>query len=209
MDTYRAVAAHAAAEIKRKGSRFIAEAFPAQTAEAAEEQIAAVRRREHKATHHCTAYRAGAEGETFRYDDDGEPSGTAGPPILSQIDGRGLTNTLVVVTRYYGGTKLGTGGLARAYGGAAAEVLDAAPVKTHVRRVLLRLRFAYDDTSPAMRVLDQFDTEIRAQHYTTDTELVVAVRRSEAGRFREAFRNALGGRGVVKGGEGEWEKGWE
>ena len=86
-----------------------------------------------------------------RYDDDGEPSGTAGPPILRQIDARTLANTLVAVTRYFGGTELGTGGLARAYGDVASAALSAAPVVERVVRTPVRLRFAYDDTSPAQR----------------------------------------------------------
>src|SRR5690606_11612852 len=125
-DTYRVVAGTARAELREKGSRFIAEVFPVETEEEAAAAIEAVRRREHAATHHCTAYRLGPEGELFRASDDGEPSGTAGLPILRQIEARGLTNTLVVVTRYFGGTKLGRGGLIRAYGEAAARALDLA-----------------------------------------------------------------------------------
>jgi uncharacterized YigZ family protein len=183
--------------MKVKGSRFLAEAVPVPTAEAAEAHIEAVRKRQYSATHHCTAYRVGAKGQTFRYNDDGEPSGTAGPPILRQIDGRALTNTLVVVTRYYGGTKLGTGGLVRAYGDAAALALDACRIVERVLRDRLRVRFAYDDTSPAMHTIHQHDAEIVDTHYTEETELVVAVRRSEVDAFIEMFTNALGGRGEV------------
>ena len=103
-------------ETKVKGSRFIAEATDVRDEEMTMAFVADVRGREPGATHHCWAYRLGTGGDAFRYNDDGEPSGTAGPPILRQIDALGLTNTLVVVTRYYGGTKLGTGGLLRAYG---------------------------------------------------------------------------------------------
>ena len=133
-----------------------------------------------------------------RFNDDGEPSGTAGAPILRQIDARELTHTLVVVTRYYGGTKLGTGGLIRAYGEAAALALDAAPVEQHTRRTRLRLRFAYADTSPAMHTLSRFDTEIVETHYSDETEIVVGVRRSEVEAFRTAFTEALAGRGTVE-----------
>ena len=125
-DTYLTIGGYARAEIKIKGSRFIAEAMPVARVEAAEKEIAAVCKREFNATHHCTAYRIGPNGDVFRYNDDGEPSGTAGIPILRQIDGRSLTDTLVVVTRYFGGTKLGTGGLIRAYGDAARQVLETA-----------------------------------------------------------------------------------
>ncbi len=197
-DTYRTIAARAQAEIKVKGSRFIAEAFPVASAEAAEARIAEVRKREYNATHHCTAYRVGADGHVFRFNDDGEPSGTAGAPILRQIDSRALTNTLVVVTRYYGGTKLGTGGLVRAYGEAASEVLDRCAVVTRILRTDVRLRFGYDDTSPAMHTIQQFDAEIRATHYTEETEIVVGVRKSETAAFVAAFVDALSGRGAAE-----------
>jgi uncharacterized YigZ family protein len=118
-DTYRTLKEGASATLKVDGSRFLAEAVPVASRDEAEERIAAVRKREHRATHHCTAYRLGPEGDDFRYDDDGEPSGTAGQPILRRIHARDLTNTLVVVTRYFGGTELGTGGLMQAYGDAA------------------------------------------------------------------------------------------
>jgi len=202
-DTYRTVGDGARAETKVDGSRFIAEAIPVRTREEVDETIEAVRQREHQATHHCTAYRLGQGGDDFHYDDDGEPSGTAGAPILRQIDGRDLTNVLVVVTRYYGGTKLGTGGLMRAYGDAASYALDAAPIATKVIRVPVRLRFSYEDTSPASRVLKQFDVEVRERDYTDVTELTAAVRRSQADAFVQAFTNALGGRGDVRTGGAE------
>jgi uncharacterized YigZ family protein len=197
-DTYRTLADDAQAEMKVDGSRFLAEAMRVGDREAAEAEIDAIREREHAATHHCSAYRLGTGGDTFRYDDDGEPSGTAGPPILRQIDGRDLTNTLVVVTRYYGGTKLGTGGLARAYGDAAAQALDRAGVDEQVVRVRVRLRYAYDDTTPAERVLRQFDAEEVEATYTDVTEKVVAVPASRTDAFRTAFRNALGARGEAE-----------
>lgn len=194
-DTYRALATHGAAELKIKGSRFLAEAHPVETAEAAETAIDAIRRREYAATHHCTAYRVGQGGDVFRFNDDGEPAGTAGPPILRQIDGRDLTQTLVVVTRYYGGTKLGTGGLIRAYGDAAAAALENGTVAEHIIRVPVRVRFRYDDTSPAMHTINSFDAEIAASHYSEETELVLALRRSQVDAFLSAFTNNLSGRG--------------
>lgn len=196
-DVYRTIAGHAEAEMKVKGSRFIGEAFLVRDVDAAEAQIAAIRKREYNATHHCTAYRVGIQGAVFRYNDDGEPTGTAGPPILRQIDARDLTNTLVVVTRYYGGTKLGTGGLLRAYGDAASRVLDDCSITQHIIRAPVRLRFAYDDTSPAMHTINQFDAEIQQTSYTDKTEIIVGVRTSEVDAFMDRFVNALSGRGEV------------
>ncbi len=196
-DSYRTLRESAVAEHTVEGSRFLAEAVRVTTRDAAEEHVAAVRRREHKATHHCSAVRVGPEGQTFHYDDDGEPSGTAGAPLLRQIDARDLTNTLVVVTRYFGGTELGTGGLARAYGTAAARALDAAPAEERVVRVPVRIEYAYDDTTPAEQVLRQFDTTEIDSRYTEVTRRTVGVPRSEVDAFVDAFTNALGGRGTV------------
>lgn len=213
-DTYRTIDDEPTATLKVEGSRFLAEAVPVSSREEADDRIEAVREREHQATHHCTAYRLGADGNDFRYNDDGEPSGTAGQPILRQIDARDLTNTLVVVTRYYGGTKLGTGGLMRAYGDAADAALDRASIVEKVVRVPVRVRFAYDDTTPARQVLRQFDATVEDSTYTDVTELTVGVRASDADAFVEAFTNALSDRGELlsvgereRGGEGESESG--
>lgn len=192
------MARYAVTEIKVKGSRFIAEAFPVEDEAAAENHILQIRKREFSATHHCTAYRIGPDAHLFRFNDDGEPSGTAGQPILRQIEGRDLTDTLVVVTRYYGGTKLGTGGLIRAYGDAASEALDAAGEKKNVIFDHLYVSFSYDDTSPAMHVIQKFGAEVIESDYTDTTKLTIAVPRSRTDAFQDAFTNALGGRGVLE-----------
>ncbi len=197
-DTYRTVVGTAREELKIKGSRFIGEAFCVTSSDEAERQIQQVRKREYNATHHCPAYRIGPTGATVRYSDDGEPNGTAGLPIIRHIEGRDLTNTLVVVTRYYGGTKLGTGGLIRAYGDTARLVLDAIPIETHILRSRLHIRFAYADTSPAMHVISQYDARIERTDYGNDTAIMLAVRRSEAAAFQAAFVQALHGRGYVQ-----------
>ena len=201
-DVYLTLRKGVEAEIKVKGSRFLAEAMPAADEDTAEAAIAAIRKREYNATHHCTAYRIGPAAGLCRFNDDGEPSGTAGPPILRQIEARDLTNTLVVVTRYYGGTKLGTGGLIRAYGEAASLALDAAPVQQCILRERLRLRFGYDDTSPAMHSISQFDAEIQETHYSDATEIIVGVRCSQVEGFLNTYTNALGGRGEIARVEG-------
>lgn len=198
-DTYRTLDDNGTAELKVEGSRFMAEAVPVNGRDDAEEHIDSVRRREHKATHHCSAYRLGVEGDIFRYDDDGEPSGTAGAPILRQIDARSLTNTLVVVTRYFGGTKLGTGGLARAYGDAASRALDRSTIVERVVRTPVTIRFSYDDTSPVEQLLQQFDAEVASSDYTDVTTLTVGVRESEVDAFVQRFTDALSDRGEVLG----------
>lgn len=196
-DTYRRLKGHARREIKIKGSRFIGEAWWVQDEAEASACLEEVRKREYNATHHCWAYRLGRTGDDFRYNDDGEPNGTAGQPILRQIDGRDLTQTLVVVTRYYGGTKLGTGGLIRAYGDAASDALDAGAIVVEVIREPVHIRFAYADTSPAMHTIDLFDAIIETSIYGDETELVVSVRASQVDAFRNAFVENLSGRGVL------------
>ncbi len=193
-DIYLSIAGREIRETREKGSRFIAEAIPVHSQAEVAAEVEAIRKREFKATHHCYAFRLAPEGETFGYSDAREPAGTAGPPILRQIEGRQLVDTLVVVTRYFGGTKLGTGGLIRAYGDAAAEVLDTCKIEEHIIRTPLRLRFAYTDTSPVMHLLGQFDTEIQDTRYAEGTELIVGVRRSQVPSFQEAYREALAGR---------------
>ena len=203
-DAYLVLARSALAEPpKTKGSRFIGEAFPAANDAAATATLDAVRRRESQATHGCWAARFGApgahgDGATPRMSDDGEPSGSAGLPILREIERRGLSDTLVVVTRYYGGTKLGTGGLARAYGEAAALALDAAPTATRIVRVDVGLRFGFADTAAAMRLASEPGVVVREQTFDADgSRLVLGVPRSAATALAERFTEATAGRGDV------------
>lgn len=196
-DTYLTIARPSRAEQTVKASRFIGEAIPATTVEEALEEIDIIRKREYNASHHCFAYRVGSHAGESRYSDDGEPTGTGGPPILRHIDGRGLTNLVVVVTRYYGGTNLGTGGLIRAYGDAAAAALEDARVITKILRERVSLRFQYDDTSPAMDTINQFDAPILDTNYFEETEIIVDVRRTETDALISMFTSALAGRGVA------------
>ena len=200
-DAYPTLARPAAAEPpKVKGSRFLSCVAPAPDADAALAVVAGVRQREAGASHHCWAYRLGPDAPAPRFSDDGEPSGSAGMPLLREIEGRALHHVVAVVTRYYGGTKLGVGGLARAYAEAAGQALDAAPRRTVVLREPVRLAFAFDDTSPAMRLLDRFDAVLAGQRFSAQgTELTLAVRRSQADDLRAAFVEATAGRGRVLG----------
>ncbi len=142
-DYYKTIKTFTETEFKEKGSRFINKAFPVKDRVAAEEIIAEISKKFYDATHNCFAYSIGNGPQCVtRFNDDGEPSGTAGKPILQAIEGRELTDVLVIVTRYFGGTKLGTGGLIRAYGGGAAQVLDEA--KTVICYIKESITFEYD-----------------------------------------------------------------
>jgi uncharacterized YigZ family protein len=194
-DTYLVLDKPGISEIKIKGSRFLAEAIPVSSVEEADAALLAIKKRDYDATHHCSAYRIGSDGNTFRYNDDGEPNSSAGLPIYRQIEGRNLTNALVVVIRYYGGTKLGTGGLVRAYGEAASLALDAATVKEIIPRTALSFVFDYDDTSPAMHTISQFDVIVLETSYSERTSMTLGIRTSQVDSFRAVFLEALGGRG--------------
>ena len=198
MDTYRTVERTGAAEIRIKGSRFVSLASAVVSEARVGERVDGLRKVHRDARHHCYAYRIGVTSDIYRSTDDGEPSGTAGLPILQQIESRALTNTLVVVARYFGGTKLGRGGLARAYGEAAALALDAAGTQECVVRLRHVVRFGYDDTARAMHVVDSVGGEIVGSEYSEETELVVEVRASMSRAFRVAFVEHLGGRGEVR-----------
>ncbi len=180
-----------------KGSRFIADAFPITSEEEVHTRLAEIRAREPSATHHCYAYRLGLSGDLFRYYDDGEPAGTAGKPILRQIDAHGLTNTLIVVTRYFGGTKLGTGGLIRAYGDAAREVLKKANIVERYLQQPLEIRFPYAYTSSVMRLLHRYNVEVTDTSYGEDTCIHLSIPRAQVEAFVHAFTEALGGRGTI------------
>ena len=153
MDRYRTIASPFEHEIpKIKGSRFIASVAAAATEEQARAHVAAVRKLHHAARHVCSAWVLEPDASVSRFSDDGEPSGSAGRPILAAITGRELTFVVAAVTRYYGGKKLGVGGLVRAYGGAAADALDLAGVEVVVPMSRLEVRIEYGQ----MKILEIF-----------------------------------------------------
>ncbi|MGB1275561.1 MAG: IMPACT family protein [Nannocystaceae bacterium] len=162
-------------EISRiKGSRFFASVFPAATVEQALACVDQLRAEFSDATHHCWAWR-GRTRDTYRYADDGEPSGCAGKPILAAMDGRNLADVAVVVTRYYGGTKLGTGGLVRAYGLATAEALVHASIVATATTTEVQLAFDYTLSGAVESVLHAFGLQAHAADYGVRVTLEVAV----------------------------------
>ncbi len=182
---------------KIKGSRFIASATPVANSGEARAFLEARRDEFRDATHNCFAWRL-ADGEAFRYNDDGEPSGTAGRPILQEIDGRRLVRVAVVVSRYFGGTKLGSGGLVRAYGGAAAAVLDQTEIVERPVVDTLRLRFAYDLDGPVRGVLTRFQLTPTDASYGSDVALTLAVPIAEAEAVRKALVETTAGRIAIE-----------
>ncbi len=159
-DYYSTIEKSSTAEFKDRGSRFIAFAYPITNVVEFKEKLDSVKKQHPKATHHCFAYRLGSDGNNYRVSDDGEPSGTAGRPILGQIDSKQLINVLVIVVRYFGGTLLGVGGLINAYKTAASLALQAAQRVQKPVYTRYRIQFDYTLTNDIMIIGKQFDCVI-------------------------------------------------
>ena len=184
-DAYSSIAAPSEGLFKDNGSRFIALAYPVETEEEVKTIVAGLRKQYHDARHHCYAYRLGYKGDVFRSSDDGEPSGSAGRPILGQIDSAGLSDILVVVVRYFGGIKLGIPGLIRAYKTSTADALAHAQVVEKIAGKWLRVSFGYEAMNAVMKVLKEMDLPQRGQDFGEHCSLEVRVRLSALYSFRE------------------------
>lgn len=196
--TYRTVLSATREEIpKIKGSRFIADLAPAVGGEDAARVLARVRRELPNARHYCHAWRSGPLGETFRSSDDGEPSGTAGRPILQHLEGAGVTNAILVVTRYFGGTKLGVGGLVRAYGHAAAAVLATAAIREILVTRRVRVEHAYEETAAVQAFVAAYGLEPVDATYGERIRLVFDVPDGDVTAFTEDLRNRTAGRAAI------------
>ncbi|MEO0469553.1 MAG: YigZ family protein [Bacteroidota bacterium] len=183
MQTYYEISDASEGFLKDRGSRFLAFAFPVHKQEEIELHIADIRKRFHDARHHCVAWRLGREGEETYTNDDGEPSHSAGAPILAAIRSASLTNVLVVVVRYFGGTKLGVRGLIEAYRNSAADALAQVEKKAIIPKVIFTLEFAYERTSDVNRILHRYETDVLEAEYTDICRQVLSI--------REGFFSAL------------------
>ena len=177
-DYYFTIEQPAVAEFKDRGSKFIGYAFPVTDINSFKACLSEVKQQHPKATHHCFAYRIGVDGATFRVSDDGEPSGSAGRPILGQIDSRKATNVLVVVARYFGGTLLGVPGLINAYKTTAALVLQVTPLVQKPVLVMYRLQFDYTQMNDVMITCRQFDCQVLKQEMNLFCTMEIGVPRN-------------------------------
>lgn len=177
-DTYLTIAAPSEGVYAEKRSKFIALAYPVRAIGQVKECLEHCRKEYYDARHICYAYMLGPGRETFRANDNGEPSGTAGKPILGQINSRGLTDILVVVVRYFGGIKLGTSGLIAAYRAAAAASLAAATLVEKTVDGQVTVLFDYPSMNDVMRVAKEEGAEIVSQTYGTGCRMVLRIRRS-------------------------------
>ncbi len=190
---YRTLAAPSEGLFRDRGSKFLAFAFPVLDESACKECLTEVKKAHPKARHHCYAYRLGFDGALFRANDDGEPSGTAGRPILGQIDHFGLTNVLVVVVRYFGGTLLGTSGLIRAYRESTRQALEGATIEEREVMECFRLKFDYEKMSPVMESLKKAGAAILSTDYGLEGALEFAVPRARAQEALTLLKAAAAG----------------
>ena len=186
-DSYRTISSKIRNEIKIIDSHFIASAFLVSVKEEAEDIIKLVRKEFYDANHNCFAYRIGISGEVFKYSDDGEPSGTAGVKIFSAIQSKNISDILVVVTRYFGGTKLGVGGLSRAYFDSAMSLLNKVNIVEKILMEELRLKFPYDFTSQVMHTISKYEAKVVDTIYEADVKIILNIRK----RLTDSFKMEL------------------
>jgi uncharacterized YigZ family protein len=172
---YNTIEQPAVAEFKDRGSKFLAYSFPVLSIDECKKQLANLKKEHPKAVHHCLAYRIGLDGTTFRVSDDGEPAGTAGRPILGQIDSKQLTNIMVVVVRYFGGTLLGVPGLINAYKTATSLALQLSPIIQKAVEVPYALNFDYQQMNEVMMIVKQYNCSVVTQVAQLFVELKIGI----------------------------------
>lgn len=194
-EAYKTIVSDCEKEIEKiKGSRFIGRLYKIGNRDAAENKLEEVRKRFYDATHNCFAYSAGLEDLTVtRSSDDGEPSGTAGRPMLTVLESSGLKNVLLVVTRYYGGTNLGTGGLIKAYTEASKAVIEASKIEEVEIRTDIRFEYSYDMTSLVMSIMSKYSCITVNEEFNEGAIVRVSVNKGYAQDFiKEIFERSNG-----------------
>jgi uncharacterized YigZ family protein len=189
---YNTIAAPSQAEFKDRGSRFIAYAFPVTTADEFKKRIRELKEEHPKAVHHCFAYRIGTDGNNYRSSDDGEPSGTAGKPILGQIDSKGLTNIAVVVVRYFGGTLLGVPGLINAYKTVTSLSLQLTPITQNPVLITYQLDFDYTLMNEVMLVMKRFACTTIKSEMQLFCMMVIGIPAADEEKCVNRFRDVHG-----------------
>ena len=190
-DEYKTIASTSEGYYTEKRSKFLAFAHHVQTVDEVKELLTGYRKKYYDARHICYAYMLGAERTEFRANDDGEPSSTAGKPILGQINSNELTDILIVVVRYYGGVNLGTSGLIVAYREAAADAINHATIETRQVEEIVKYSFAYPQMNDVMRIVKDMNPRIISQTYDNTCEIVLSIRKSEAEQLRNRLKSLL------------------
>lgn len=191
-DTYHTIAGPAEGLYKEKGSKFLAFAFPVRSVEEVKQHLDRLKKEYFDARHHCYAYILGPRKDAYRVNDDGEPSGTGGRPIHGQLLSADLTDTLIVVVRYFGGILLGASGLANAYKAAARDAIGNAEVVEKTIDVSYRLHFEYALMNDVMRMLKELGVQPRNQEFNLDCRMDVSVRQSQSVRVYDALSKLYG-----------------
>lgn len=187
-DTYKTIAAPSEGIYREKGSKFIALAFPVETEAMVKERLAEVQKQYFDARHYCYSYILGPNKDAYRLNDNGEPSGTAGRPIHGQLLSKDLTNTLIIVVRYFGGIKLGVSGLINAYKTAAKEALEAATIIEKTIDETYNVSFDYSVMNSVMQLLKDPYVTILGQGYDTQYVITFKLRRRESDRIVTALK---------------------
>lgn len=190
-DSFHTLASPSTGTFKDRGSKFFAYAYPCSSEEEAMAWVEALRKEHFKARHHCFAWRLGLDGQRFRANDDGEPSGTAGRPILGQIDAAELTDVVVVVVRYFGGVLLGTSGLIQAYREAAAEALNTAEKVEKIIKDGFRFDFDYALMPDLMQALKKLEIEIFKEEFGERGRMEVGIRQRDVAEKLLLIKAAL------------------
>ncbi len=188
MDLYRTIKEKAEGTYSEKRSKFLAFAIPVSTVDEVKTLVAEYQKKYYDARHVCYAYMLGAERKEFRANDNGEPSGTAGKPILGQINSNELTNILIIVVRYFGGIKLGTSGLIVAYRLAAAEAIAAAEIIEKTVDEDVKVKFEYPMMNEVMKVVKEMEPQIVSQDFDMDCRMTLRIRKGEAERMKEKLK---------------------
>lgn len=189
IDTYKTLGKRSEGLFKDKGSKFIAHALTCTTEDQVKEELEALKKQYHDARHHCYAYILGFDKNDFRVNDDGEPSGTAGKPIHGQLLSHDLTDSLIVVIRYFGGTKLGVRGLINAYKFAALDAIQNNTVVTRILKDQFELTFDYTDMNDVMRIIKEEDLEIISQDFQMTCSLTFSVRQKFSAKVEKRFQD--------------------
>lgn len=189
-DQYQTIQKAASSLFKDRGSKFYGYVFPATSEDAVKAHLQQLREQHQDARHHCYGFRLGAEGDFFRYSDDGEPNNSAGKPIYGQLLSFEVTNVLAVVVRYFGGTKLGVGGLINAYKEATKLALQETAIETQYVQDVYEIRFTYEQTSEVMRLQKALQLEIIEQVFESDCLLKFGVRTTRSAHVLEQFTQA-------------------
>jgi uncharacterized YigZ family protein len=190
-DEYKTIKETSEGYYTEKRSKFLAFAHPVSAVDEVKDIVAGYRKKYYDARHVCYAYMLGAERTEFRANDDGEPSSTAGKPILGQINSNELTDILIVVVRYYGGVNLGTSGLIVAYREAAADAIAHATIETRQVEEIVKYSFAYPQMNDVMRIVKDMNPRIISQTYDNTCEIVLSIRKSEAEQLRNRLNSLL------------------